>query len=50
VFLTDATIEELARQKPTNPVQLRRIRGIGPAKLEDYGDEILEVIAGAMGS
>jgi hypothetical protein len=49
VVFTDATLAELARLRPTSLAALRRVSGIGPAKLERYGDEILGVIADAAG-
>ncbi|MEZ5296914.1 MAG: HRDC domain-containing protein [Ilumatobacteraceae bacterium] len=31
--------------RPTSLDELARIRGVGPAKLEQYGDSVLAVIA-----
>ncbi len=44
VLFSDATLREIARVRPTSPDRLRRIRGIGERKLEDYGRELLECI------
>jgi DNA helicase-2/ATP-dependent DNA helicase PcrA len=42
---TDATLAELAERRPTTLAQLARISGVGPAKLERYGAEVLRVLA-----
>jgi DNA helicase-2/ATP-dependent DNA helicase PcrA len=44
VVFTDATLQLIAEQKPTSPAALLRISGVGPAKLERYGDGLLEVV------
>jgi superfamily II DNA helicase RecQ len=46
VVLTDASLEELARRRPQTEGELLDVRGIGPAKLESYGDDLLELLAG----
>ncbi len=45
VVLTDASLEELARRRPRNESELLAIKGIGPAKLEAYGDDLLALVA-----
>jgi ATP-dependent DNA helicase RecQ len=40
----DKTLVELARQHPTTLAEMRRVPGIGPAKIEKYGDAFLEVL------
>jgi DNA helicase-2/ATP-dependent DNA helicase PcrA len=45
VILHDATIETIAGIRPQPEAQLTSIPGIGPAKLEAYGDAILELCA-----
>ena len=45
VILHDATIETIAGIRPQTETQLASIPGIGPAKLEAYGDAILELCA-----
>lgn len=45
VILTDASIDDLARRRPRNDDELLAIKGIGPAKLEAYGDELLALVA-----
>jgi superfamily II DNA helicase RecQ len=46
IVLHDATLLAIAANRPSSLVMLRRVDGIGPAKLELYGDEILAVLAG----
>ncbi|MFW0784542.1 DNA helicase RecQ [Gordonia sp. CPCC 206044] len=45
VVFNDATLRELAARRPDNTDQLRSVSGIGDAKLEQYGDEVLATIA-----
>jgi DNA helicase-2/ATP-dependent DNA helicase PcrA len=40
----DSTLEEIARTNPSSPRQLAAISGIGPAKLERYGAELISVL------
>ena len=40
-ILTDETLHALAITLPTDEAALRRIKGIGPMKLEAFGDELL---------
>jgi DNA helicase-2/ATP-dependent DNA helicase PcrA len=47
VFLHDRTLEALARSVPSNMAALAKVNGIGPAKLESYGDELLDLLAAA---
>ena len=42
---SDATLRELATQLPADETALRRVHGVGPAKLDAYGDELLELLA-----
>jgi DNA helicase-2/ATP-dependent DNA helicase PcrA len=44
VVFTDATLQLIAEQRPTSPAALLRISGVGPAKLERYGQDLLEVV------
>jgi DNA helicase-2/ATP-dependent DNA helicase PcrA len=41
----DATLRELARRLPSDETGLRQVSGIGPAKLDAYGDELLALLA-----
>ncbi len=45
VVLSNATIAEIASAQPRNEIELSRISGIGPTKLERYGADILRVVA-----
>ena len=47
VVFHDTTLAEIAEERPRSLPALRRIRGLGPTKLERYGAEILAVIGGA---
>ena len=42
--LTDATLAQIASARPTDERALSRIPGIGPSKLEQYGDAILAIV------
>ncbi len=44
VLFTDQTLRALADRRPSTRSQLAATPGIGPAKLERYGDELLEVL------
>lgn len=44
VVLHDRTIEEIANARPATERALISISGIGARKLEDYGDDILEIV------
>jgi ATP-dependent DNA helicase RecQ len=45
VIAHDSTLYEIASAKPTTIAALRRVKGMGPVKVDQYGAEILEVIA-----
>ena len=46
VVFHDTTLAEIADIRPRSLPALRRVRGMGPTKLERYGEEILAVIDG----
>ncbi|MEZ0492197.1 ATP-dependent helicase [Kineococcus sp. TBRC 1896] len=46
VVFTDATLMAIAEAVPASTAELSRIGGVGPSKLEKYGDDVLGVIAG----
>ncbi|MFZ6005367.1 MAG: ATP-dependent helicase [Actinomycetota bacterium] len=46
VVLSDKHLEGIAALAPTSMAGLRECPGIGPSKLESYGEEILEVLSG----
>ncbi len=41
----DSVLAAIAEARPANIAALRRVKGMGPTKLEKYGDGILEVLA-----
>jgi DNA helicase-2/ATP-dependent DNA helicase PcrA len=45
VVLHDSTIADIVAAQPRNQRELSRIAGIGPTKLERYGDDILRIIS-----
>jgi ATP-dependent DNA helicase RecQ len=47
VVLHDATLHELAARRPSSPGELATVKGLGPTKLERYGEELLAVLATA---
>ncbi len=47
VVLNDATLKAIAQKRPTSKGQLASISGIGPTKLDRYGDAILDIVAAA---
>jgi DNA helicase-2/ATP-dependent DNA helicase PcrA len=50
IVLHDRTLLAIASARPGSLVELRRIDGIGPTKLDLYGDEILAVLAAVAAS
>lgn len=46
VIAHDSHLADVAARRPTSLVELSRCAGIGPSRLERYGDEILEVLGG----
>jgi len=45
VVFTDATLEALLEARPTTPAELLTVPGIGPVKVDRYGDDLLAVLA-----
>jgi DNA helicase II / ATP-dependent DNA helicase PcrA len=45
VVLHDAALRDIARRRPGDPAALRRVKGVGPTKLERYADEVLALVA-----
>lgn len=43
--LGDATLAAIAELKPTSAAQLARVNGVGPAKIDRYGQTILAIVA-----
>lgn len=46
VVFTDATLVAIAEQRPVDPAGLVSISGIGAAKLDRYGPDVLALVAG----
>ncbi|HUT10614.1 MAG TPA: RecQ family ATP-dependent DNA helicase [Thermoguttaceae bacterium] len=46
--LTNATLEELAQLRPDSPEALLSVKGIGPAKLVQYGEALLALVGGRL--
>ena len=42
--LSDQSLHEIARRRPATLAQLGNIKGMGPVKLERYGDALLAVV------
>jgi superfamily II DNA helicase RecQ len=47
VVAHDSTLASIADARPTTLAALYRVRGMGPAKVEKYGPEILSAMASA---
>jgi ATP-dependent DNA helicase RecQ len=45
VILHDRTLRELAERRPNSPETLLEVPGIGHAKAERYGEDLLELLA-----
>jgi ATP-dependent DNA helicase RecQ len=45
VVFADATLREVAASRPRSLTELAALKGVGPAKLERYGDEVLSMVA-----
>jgi superfamily II DNA helicase RecQ len=47
--LHERTLQAVAMARPANPAQLLAIDGIGPAKVERFGEAILKLCASPSG-
>jgi DNA helicase-2/ATP-dependent DNA helicase PcrA len=47
VVFHDSTLEAIAAAEPSDLAQLAEVPGVGPTKLDRYGDEILETLSAA---
>jgi ATP-dependent DNA helicase RecQ len=45
VVLHDTTLDELASRRPRSTGELATVRGLGPVKVERYGEELLALLA-----
>ena len=48
VVFHDSTLQAIAEQKPRTLDELSEVSGIGPSKLDKYGEEILAVLSSAL--
>ena len=44
ILLTNRSLEGIAATRPRSEVELLEVHGVGPAKLERYGEEVLELV------
>jgi DNA helicase-2/ATP-dependent DNA helicase PcrA len=44
MVFSNRTLEEVAEHRPQTPAALLEINGIGPEKLQKYGDEVLQIV------
>ena len=49
VVFTDATLSEMAQRRPRTLQELAAINGVGPKKLKDFGEIVLETVRGFAG-
>ncbi|HEY1116216.1 MAG TPA: HRDC domain-containing protein, partial [Acidimicrobiales bacterium] len=45
IIFGDAPLKEIATARPADLRALSRIKGVGPSKLDSYGDDVLEIVA-----
>ncbi len=45
IIFGDAPLKDIATSRPGDLRALSRIKGVGPSKLDSYGDDVLEIIA-----
>jgi DNA helicase-2/ATP-dependent DNA helicase PcrA len=46
VVFTDLTLQAIAEVRPDDAAALLRVSGVGPAKIEKYGDDVLALVSG----
>lgn len=44
VVFQDSTLEEIARRRPATVEELLGVRGVGPAKVSEYGSDVLRIV------
>jgi superfamily II DNA helicase RecQ len=44
VVFGNATLETIARRRPSSRRELAQVKGVGPKKLEQYGEALLEIV------
>ncbi len=47
VVFTDLTLQAIAEARPADGRALLAISGVGPGKLDKYGDDVLALVGGA---
>jgi ATP-dependent DNA helicase RecQ len=47
VVFHNSTLAEIASRRPSTIAELASVPGVGPAKLDRYGSELLEALAAA---
>jgi ATP-dependent DNA helicase RecQ len=47
IVFSDRVLREMAKRRPTTPAELLEVSGVGPAKLERYGEAFLQALADA---
>ena len=45
IVFGDMVLRTIAKDSPDSLVKLARVKGVGPAKLENYGDDVLSVLS-----
>ena len=50
VVFTDLTLQAIAEVRPGDTSELLQISGVGPAKIDKYGDDVLALVAAPSGS
>ena len=50
IVFPDATLEQIVARVPRTMVRLAQVKGVGPTKLDRYGDEVLAVLDEVLGS
>jgi superfamily II DNA helicase RecQ len=45
IVFDDKTLAAIAAARPSTRRELGAVKGVGPAKIEQYGDDVLEVVA-----
>jgi superfamily II DNA helicase RecQ len=50
IVFPDATLEQVVARLPRTMVRLAQVKGVGPTKLDRYGDEVLAVLDEVLGS
>ena len=46
MVFNDRTLEALSSMRPSTEAGLLEVPGIGPAKLDAYGDQLLDLLSG----